>query len=86
MFCSDMIKIGKATNGYVVSVCVPCKPSGKGDTPMSSEMEAQYIAPDVKSCCAKIAELLPKLDDTYTSDKAFQDAFGAACMEDTEED
>jgi hypothetical protein len=87
MYCKEMIKIGKASDGYILEVCVPYKPkdAGKGMMDMGRELEAQFVAKDAKECCAKIAELLPKLDDTYTTDKAFADAFGSAVSEDDPE-
>jgi hypothetical protein len=87
MYCKEMIKIGKASNGYIVEVCCPIKQDKKGPMGMmgGGEGEAQFVAKDAKECCAKIAELLPKLDDTYTTEKAFADAFGAAVAEDDTE-
>lgn len=88
MYCDDMIKIGKAANGYILEVCVPLKDTGKAKDTMSlggRSLEEQFVCKDEAEVAAKVTELLPKLDAEYTSEKAFAAAFGEAVTEEEED-
>lgn len=85
MYLSKMISVGKAANGYVVECCVPLKPGkGKEDDDMPTECyrssEKQYIAKDEKAVAALIAKLMPMLDEEYTTEDDFDNAFDKAAQ------
>jgi hypothetical protein len=90
MYCKEMIKIGKAANGYIIEVCVPKKEEkGKKGEPScccGSEFEEQFVAKDEMEVAAKIQEILPKLDGEYSTEKEFAAAFGKAVSEEKEDD
>ena len=87
MYCEEILKISKAENGFVLCACVPIKEEKKGKDmgcciSGASEGEVKYVVKDENELFAKIKEVLPKLDTTYTSQDAFDKAFKAATMED----
>jgi len=85
-----MIKIGKASDGYVIEVCVPkkCdeKKKGRIEPMRSMEFEEMFVAKNEDEVAAKIKEILPKLDGEYSTEKEFAAAFGKAVMEEKEDD
>jgi hypothetical protein len=83
---NEMLSIGKIANGYLIELRVPLKKKeSKSDTPVSSSSssEKQYSVKDAKECAAKIAELLPLLEEEYTTEKEFESAFEDATGSET---
>jgi hypothetical protein len=82
---NEMLSIGKIANGYLIELRVPLKKKeSKSDTPVcSSSSEKQYSVKDTKECAAKIAELLPLLEEEYTTEKEFESAFEDATGSET---
>lgn len=86
MYTESMVSIGKAQNGYVIEARVPLKKEGgsKGkETPMclGGSKETQYVVSSVDECVEFLREFLPKLDETYTTEKEFDAAFNVAISE-----
>jgi len=79
MYMKKMLEIGKAENGYVVECRVPIKEKKEKDMPVTQGMaEKQYIAEDIDGVAKIIQNIMPMLDEKFTSedefDKAFKDA------------
>jgi hypothetical protein len=78
-----MIEVGQAANGYVIEVRVPFKKKkrkeGKElccDYPGSTEK--QFIAKDNKELISIMKNLMPLLDEDFTSEEEFDAAFEEA--------
>lgn len=72
----NMLKIGKAENGYVVECQVPIKEKKEKDTPMMHDMaEKQYIAEDIDGVAKIIQNIMPMLDEEFSSEDEFDKAF-----------
>ena len=83
MYMKRMFEIGQASNGYVIECRVPIKKESKKESKELVECypgscEKQFIAKDIKEVSALIDKLLPMLDDTFTSEDAFDAAFEKA--------
>lgn len=82
MYMKKMVEIGKAENGYVVECRVPLKPKKEKDSERSMcghmTAEKQYVADDINEVAKIIENIMPMLDDEFSSedefDKAFKDA------------
>ncbi len=86
MYMKRMLEIGQASNGYVVECRVPIKPKKEKenkdmvcDYPGSSEK--QFIAKDAEDVVDIIKKLMPMLDDTYSSEEEFNNAFDKAAKQ-----
>lgn len=80
-----MVEIGKADNGYVIETYVPLKKKAKEekDGPMPSyeyngSCEKKYVAKDVSEAITIASQLLPMLDDEFSSEDEFDSAFKKA--------
>jgi hypothetical protein len=85
MYMNRMISIGKAANGFVLECCVPIKPKKKKEAEemmvcCEGSREKQYIAKDAAEVGAMVAKLMPMLEEDYTNEKEFDDAFNKAAM------
>lgn len=79
MYMKKMIEVGKAENGYVVEVRVPFKPKKKNDEiDCYRTAEKQYVADDSKGVAALIEKIMPMLDEDFTSEDEFDQAFKTA--------
>lgn len=89
MYCDEMISVGKATNGFIVSCRVRFKKDAKetekmkgcccvGPSDYAGSCEKQYIAKDAKEVGELIAEIMPLLDGDYTKESDFDKAFEEA--------
>lgn len=82
MYLSKLVEVSKAANGYVVSACVPLKPKSKGTDKMlsccSSSADKQYIAKTIEEACQICEDLLPLLDQDFSTEKEFDAAFQEA--------
>lgn len=83
MYMKRMLEIGQASNGYVVECRVPIKEKEKKNAKemyvdYPGSCEKQYIAKDSKEVVAIIDKLMPMLDDSFTSEDEFDEAFNKA--------
>jgi hypothetical protein len=96
MYIERIIEVGKASNGLIISCNVPLKKDAKATSKMEScgcgdNCQRQYIAKDAKEAGDIIADLMPLLDQDFTTEDAFDKAFDSAVndmespTEDTEE-
>jgi hypothetical protein len=85
MYCEEILKISKAETGFILEACAPIKEKKSANSGLSccgpSEGTVRFIAKDESELFAKITEILPKLDVSYSSAEAFDKAFKAATME-----
>lgn len=92
MYMDRIIEVSKATNGFVVSCCVPLKPDAKKSDKMisccGSSTNRQYIAKDAQEVADLIEDIMPLLEQDFKTedefDKAFEEAAGAAESEEKE--
>jgi len=82
MYMDQMITIGKATNGFVVSCNVPLKPDAKKSDKMtmcgSPSRDKTYIAKDAKEVADLVNDIMPLLDQDFKTEDEFDKAFDAA--------
>jgi hypothetical protein len=80
MYMNEMISVGKIENGYLIEVRVPMKKKEdkKSDVCCEHSEEKQYCVKNASECAAKIAALLPLLEEDYTNEKEFDSAFDEA--------
>lgn len=87
MYCEEILKISKAENGFILEACCPIKEEPKKGAKMEmmpcckKEGEVRFVVAGVPELLAKIKEILPKLDVSYSSEDEFDKAFKAATME-----
>lgn len=83
MYMKRMLEIGQASNGFVIECRVPIKPAEKkGNKDMHEcypgSSEKQYIAKDAAEVVKIIEKLMPMLDDKFSSEDEFDEAFTKA--------
>lgn len=79
MYMKKMLEIGKAENGYVVECRVPFKPKkDKENEPVMCGAEKQYIAETTADVAKIIEKIMPLLDEDFSSEDEFDNAFGKA--------
>lgn len=78
MYIQELISIGKAENGYAISVRVPMKK--ETSEPCCAEDEKVYLVSDENALTAKLTAILPTLV-TDDPEKEMQEAFKEAINE-----
>jgi len=84
MYMKRMLEVGKAENGYVVECRVPIKRKDAKDSDMPichGSSEKQYIADDIDEVAKIIREIMPLMDESFSSEDEFDDAFKKAAKE-----
>ena len=77
-YVEEMLSIGKAANGYVLTVRVPYKDDDDrdGNYPVHPESkEKVIICTDLADLTGKITSILPALSDKQTAEAKFDSAF-----------
>ena len=78
MYSEEMVSIGKIENGYLIQVRVPYKRDEDGCGCYPSTEEKQYHVADVAELTAKLAILLPALEEKEDAEAAFSKSFKEA--------
>lgn len=92
MYMNKLLSVSKASNGFVIEVQVPLKPTAKPTNKMtdccspSSSCEKQYVTSSAKETADVLEDLLPLLDGEYKTEGEFDKAFTAACGDSEMED
>lgn len=87
MYMSKMLSVGKCSNGFMVEVTVPFKrkpeKASKGEVPecYPGSKDKQFVAKGTKELAALIEKLLPLLEEDFSSEKEFDNAFDEAAGE-----
>ena len=78
MYIDEMVTIGKIENGFTIGIRVPYK--DEDDLCCGGEMK-QFFVKTAEEVGAKVAEILPKLQDKMDADEVFATAFKEAADE-----
>lgn len=83
MYMKRMLEIGVAENGFVVECRVPIKKKSKKESKeiccdYPGSTEKQYIAKDAAEVTALVEKLMPLLDDEFSSEDEYDQAFDKA--------
>lgn len=79
MYIDEMVTIGKIENGFTIGIRVPYKDNEDGCIG-GGEMK-QFFVKTAEEAGAKVAEILPKLQDKMDADEVFATAFKEAADE-----
>jgi hypothetical protein len=77
-YVEEMMSIGKAANGYVLTVRVPYKSDEDYDGPMvvgPEDREKVIICNDLDDLTSKISNILPALVDKQSAEEVFDNTF-----------
>lgn len=77
MYIDEMVTIGKIENGFTIGIRVPYKDD---DSCIGGDMK-QFFVKTAEEAGAKVAEILPKLQDKMDADEVFATAFKEAADE-----
>lgn len=74
-YVEEMMSIGKAANGYILTIRVPYEDEGETAAVIRDDTQKVIVCKDMDDLTGKIASILPALVDKQTAQEQFNSAF-----------